>query len=184
MKNVYAIALLFGLALLLGLLKELSARYRHKAVLHVILDNYAVHSGKRVRAWLEAQRRPDLRLQFLPPYALLTLRCVDCATRSCLDRVIRAADARRWCETRLRETLGGRRYLAAVPLRLVEAERDPPGSAGEQRVRQGQLLALHADARWRRRFLDGLAPALGEPLRLQVVEHVPGQQPAVGGAPG
>ncbi len=54
--------------LLLGLLEKLSSAYRHKAVIHVILDNYAVHGGKRVRAWLDAQRRPELRLHFLPPY--------------------------------------------------------------------------------------------------------------------
>lgn len=67
--------------LLLDLLEELSCRYRHKAMLHVILDNYAVHGGKRVRAWLQAQRRPQLRLHFLPPYCPDDNRIERCAWR-------------------------------------------------------------------------------------------------------
>jgi transposase len=36
-------------------------------VVHVILDNYCVHSSKQTRLWL-AQFGQKLRLHFLPPY--------------------------------------------------------------------------------------------------------------------
>ena len=54
--------------LLLGLLGKLSADHPHARVIHVILDNYAVHGGKRVRAWLDTPRGQRVRLHFLPPY--------------------------------------------------------------------------------------------------------------------
>jgi transposase len=53
--------------LFLELLKKLLVTYANQKVIHVILDNYIIHSSKQTRLWLEefGQR---FRLHFLPPY--------------------------------------------------------------------------------------------------------------------
>jgi transposase len=67
---------------LVGLLERLSLAYRHKRTVHVILDNYAVHGGRRVRAWVAARRRrPEVRLHFLPPYCPDDNRIERCVWR-------------------------------------------------------------------------------------------------------
>ena len=55
--------------LFLDLLKKLLAdpAYADKAVVHVILDNYTIHSSRQTRLWLE-QFGERVRLHFLPPY--------------------------------------------------------------------------------------------------------------------
>ena len=53
--------------LFIDLLKKLLRAYASKRVVHVILDNYAVHSSKQTRLWL-AEHGRRLRLHFLPPY--------------------------------------------------------------------------------------------------------------------
>jgi transposase len=53
--------------LFIGLLKKLLAEYADKAVIHLILDNYAIHSSRQTRLWL-AQFGQKIRLHFLPPY--------------------------------------------------------------------------------------------------------------------
>lgn len=53
--------------LFIELLKKLLRRYAEEEVVHVILDNYRIHSSKRVRAWME-QGGGRIRLHFLPPY--------------------------------------------------------------------------------------------------------------------
>jgi transposase len=53
--------------LFIGLLKKLLAEYADKRVVHVILDNYAIHSSRQTRAWL-AEHGSKFRLHFLPPY--------------------------------------------------------------------------------------------------------------------
>jgi transposase len=53
--------------LFIGLLKKLRAAYADKAVIHVILDNYAIHSSRQTKLWL-AQFGQKIRLHFLPPY--------------------------------------------------------------------------------------------------------------------
>lgn len=53
--------------LFIGLLKKLRAAYADKAVVHVILDNYAIHSSRQTKLWL-AQFGQKIRLHFLPPY--------------------------------------------------------------------------------------------------------------------
>lgn len=50
---------------LLGKLKE---AYTGKRMIHVILDNYTIHSSKRTRTWL-AEQGAIFRLHFLPPYS-------------------------------------------------------------------------------------------------------------------
>jgi transposase len=53
--------------LFIGLLKKLLLRYADKAVIHVVLDNFSIHSSKQTRAWL-AEFGGKFRLHFLPPY--------------------------------------------------------------------------------------------------------------------
>ena len=53
--------------LFIDLLKRLLAAYVDRAVIHVVLDNYGIHSSKQTRTWLE-QFGGKFRLHFLPPY--------------------------------------------------------------------------------------------------------------------
>jgi transposase len=54
--------------LFIELLKRLSKQYAGRKVIHVILDNYSVHSSRQTRAWL-AEHGQKFRLHFLPPYS-------------------------------------------------------------------------------------------------------------------
>ena len=53
--------------LFIELLKKLLVEYADKKVIHVICDNYTIHSSKQTRAWL-AEHGEKFRLHFLPPY--------------------------------------------------------------------------------------------------------------------
>jgi transposase len=53
--------------LFIDLLKKLLKTYAEKEVIHVILDNYTIHSSKQTKAWL-AEFGSKFRLHFLPPY--------------------------------------------------------------------------------------------------------------------
>lgn len=53
--------------LFLDLLKKLLVTYTDKGVIHVVLDNYTIHSSRQTRAWL-GQFGSKFRLHFLPPY--------------------------------------------------------------------------------------------------------------------
>jgi transposase len=53
--------------LFIDLLKKLLTAYADKRVIHVICDNYTIHSSKQTRAWL-AEHGQKFRLHFLPPY--------------------------------------------------------------------------------------------------------------------
>jgi transposase len=48
-------------------LKALLRAYPNKRTIHVVLDNYIIHSSRQTRAWL-AEHGKRLRLHFLPPY--------------------------------------------------------------------------------------------------------------------
>lgn len=54
--------------LFIDLLRRLLNEYADRQVIHVILDNYCVHSSRQTRAWL-AEHGRKLRLHFLPPYS-------------------------------------------------------------------------------------------------------------------
>jgi hypothetical protein len=54
-------------ALFISLLKKLLVEYAEKRVIHVICDNYTIHSSKQTRAWL-AEHGTKFRLHSLPPY--------------------------------------------------------------------------------------------------------------------
>jgi len=53
--------------LFIELLEKLLIEYIDKEVIHVICDNYGIHSSKQTRAWL-AECGDRIRLHFLPPY--------------------------------------------------------------------------------------------------------------------
>lgn len=53
--------------LFIELLKKLRRTYPDKKLIHVILDNYIIHSSKQTRLWL-AEFGRKFRLHFLPPY--------------------------------------------------------------------------------------------------------------------
>ena len=50
------------------LLWELVQHYSDAAVIHVILDNYSIHSTQQVELSLQTEQGRRLRLHFLPPY--------------------------------------------------------------------------------------------------------------------
>jgi transposase len=53
--------------LFVELLKKLLVEYADRKLIHVICDNYSIHSSKQTRAWL-AEHGSKFRLHFLPPY--------------------------------------------------------------------------------------------------------------------
>ena len=53
--------------LFIDLLKRLLAEYPDREVIHVVLDNYCIHSSTQTRLWL-AEHGRKFRLEFLPPY--------------------------------------------------------------------------------------------------------------------
>lgn len=54
--------------LFIRLLWELTQHYRHARKIHVILDNYSIHSTEQVRLSLQTAEGQRLELHFLPPY--------------------------------------------------------------------------------------------------------------------
>ena len=54
--------------LFIGLLKRLLVEYADKTVIHVVLDNFIIHSSRQTRLWL-AEFGGKVRLHFLPPYS-------------------------------------------------------------------------------------------------------------------
>lgn len=54
-------------SLFIDMLQKLLKVYAGYEVIHVVLDNYRIHSSKQAQAWLAEHGRP-LRLHFLPPY--------------------------------------------------------------------------------------------------------------------
>ena len=54
--------------LFIDLLKKLKAAYADKAVIHVICDNYTIHTSRQTTTWL-AEHGQKFRLHFLPPYS-------------------------------------------------------------------------------------------------------------------
>jgi hypothetical protein len=53
--------------LFIELLKRLLKVYADKTVIHVILDNFSIHSSRQTHGWL-AEHGGRIRLHFLPPY--------------------------------------------------------------------------------------------------------------------
>ena len=53
--------------LFIELLKKLLETYADKKVIHVVLDNFVIHSSRQTKLWL-AEFGGKIRLHFLPPY--------------------------------------------------------------------------------------------------------------------
>jgi transposase len=53
--------------LFIELLQRLLTAYADKEVIHVVLDNYGIHTSRQTRSWL-AEFGGKFRLHFLPPY--------------------------------------------------------------------------------------------------------------------
>lgn len=53
--------------LFIELLRKLLKLYADKRLIHVVVDNYAIHTSRQTRAWL-SEHGGRLRLHFLPPY--------------------------------------------------------------------------------------------------------------------
>ena len=53
--------------LFLATLQRLLVVYPHAKTIHVVLDNFKIHSSKQVQAWMK-QHGHRIRLHFLPPY--------------------------------------------------------------------------------------------------------------------
>lgn len=54
-------------ALFIALLKKLLTVHPRAKVIHVICDNYTIHTSRQTRTWL-AEHGRRIRLHFLPPY--------------------------------------------------------------------------------------------------------------------
>lgn len=53
--------------LFIRMLEHLLKRYPKAKIIHVVLDNFRIHSSKQVQSWM-AEKGKRLRLHFLPPY--------------------------------------------------------------------------------------------------------------------
>jgi len=53
--------------LFIDLLKKLLIEYADKTVIHVVLDNFIIHSSRQTKLWL-TEFGHKFRLHFLPPY--------------------------------------------------------------------------------------------------------------------
>lgn len=54
--------------LFIDLLKKLLSVYADRKVIHVVLDNYTIHSSRQTKLWLGQFGGGKFRLHFLPPY--------------------------------------------------------------------------------------------------------------------
>jgi len=66
--------------LFIALLERLQRKHADAKRIHVLLDNYTIHSSKRTQAWLRARGR-RIRLHFLPPYCPDDNRIERCVWR-------------------------------------------------------------------------------------------------------
>jgi transposase len=74
--------------LFIELLKKLLKVYAEKKVIHVILDNFKIHSSNQTQTWL-AEKGQRLRLHFLPPYCPDDNRIERCVWRELHANVTR-----------------------------------------------------------------------------------------------
>lgn len=79
-RLIWVKALRKNSALFIELLKKLLRVYADKRVIHVIVDNYTIHSSRQTQAWL-AERGERIRLHFLPPYCPDDNRIERCVWR-------------------------------------------------------------------------------------------------------
>lgn len=54
--------------LFIAMLQKLLVAYADRKTVHVIVDNFVIHSSRQTQAWL-AERGQRIRVHFLPPYS-------------------------------------------------------------------------------------------------------------------
>jgi len=96
-------------ALFIELLKKLDRHYVDKKVIHIILDNYIIHSSKITQRVVE-KFNGDIVLHFLPPYCPDDNKIERCVWRELHANVTRNHRCRDMDEL-MREI---RRYLARL----------------------------------------------------------------------
>lgn len=74
--------------LFIELLKRLLTEYAERKVIHVILDNFCMHSSRQTQAWM-AEHGLRIRLHFLPPYCPDDNRVERCVWRELHANVTR-----------------------------------------------------------------------------------------------
>jgi DDE superfamily endonuclease len=74
--------------LFIALLQKLVERHGDKKRIHVILDNFKIHSSRQVQTWL-AEHGSRIRLHFLPPYCPDDNRIERCVWRELHANVTR-----------------------------------------------------------------------------------------------
>lgn len=105
--------------LFLMMLWELTQDYTEAKVIHVILDNYCIHSTKQVEVSLTTEEGQRLRLVFLPPYCpdhnrierlWRDLHAAVTRNHCCADMATLMKSVRRWLRKRTKQNLAA--YLA------------------------------------------------------------------------
>ena len=77
--------------LFIDLLKKLQKVYADRKAIHVILDNYRIHSSKQTQTWV-VEHGQRIRLHFLPPYCPDDNRIERCVWREVHANVTRNHD--------------------------------------------------------------------------------------------
>jgi transposase len=107
--------------LFVSMLERLLKVYPNAPVIHVVLDNFRIHSSKQVQAWME-EKGQRIRLHFLPPYCpdhnKIERKWRDLhanVTRNHRRRTIEElmADVRRWLKDHNNESRRAQRRMAA-----------------------------------------------------------------------
>jgi transposase len=107
--------------LFISTLERLLEVYPDATTIHVVLDNFRIHSSKQVQAWMK-QNGQRIRLHFLPPYCpdhnkierkWRDLHAAVTRNHRCKTIEVLMADVERWLKERNRESRRQRRRLAA-----------------------------------------------------------------------
>jgi transposase len=107
--------------LFLATLDRLLKVYPQATTIHVVLDNFKIHSSKQVQAWMK-QHGHRIRLHFLPPYCpddnrierkWRDLHAAVTRNHRCKTIEELMAEVERWLKERNKEALRQRRKVAA-----------------------------------------------------------------------
>jgi len=103
------------------MLERLLKAYPEATMIHVVLDNFRIHSSKQVQAWMK-QNGNRIRLHFLPPYCpdhnqierkWRDLHAAVTRNHRCITIEQLMANVQRWLNDRNRESRRQPRPLAA-----------------------------------------------------------------------
>jgi transposase len=107
--------------LFLSMLQRLLKAYPDAKTIHVVLDNFRIHSSKQVQAWMK-QKGHRIRLHFLPPYCpdhnkierkWRDLHAAVTRNHRCKTIEELMSNVQRWLKTRNKESRRQRNKLAA-----------------------------------------------------------------------